>query len=148
VIPLTLVHLVIPFPYPQLYEDDSEEDWSNEEAMLTNEFKNYKRNYYRNKFKREAQGQLLEELGHHYVNALQWVLDYYYRGVQSWDWYYPFHYAPFISDLKNIEQVQIDFQLGTPFLPFQQVSTQNWRSAALAHFNLFIKPKILRMLCP
>jgi len=92
--------------------------------MLTNEFKNYKRNYYRNKFKREAQGQLLEELGHHYVNALQWVLDYYYRGVQSWDWYYPFHYAPFISDLKNIEQVQIDFQLGTPFLPFQVGETK------------------------
>ncbi|XP_039227634.1 5'-3' exoribonuclease 1 isoform X2 [Drosophila yakuba] len=105
----------------KLYEDDSEEDWSDEEAVLMNEFKNYKRNFYRNKFKRDPQGELIEELGHHYVNALQWVLDYYYRGVQSWDWYYPFHYAPFISDLRNIEQVQIDFQMGTPFLPFQQL---------------------------
>ncbi|KAI8034695.1 hypothetical protein M5D96_012518 [Drosophila gunungcola] len=106
----------------KLYEDDSEEDWSDEAAGLMHEFQNYKRNYYRNKFKSDVQhSQLIEELGHHYVNALQWVLDYYYRGVQSWDWYYPFHYAPFISDLKNIEQVQINFQLGTPFLPFQQL---------------------------
>ncbi|XP_017064851.1 5'-3' exoribonuclease 1 [Drosophila eugracilis] len=104
-----------------LYEDDSDENGSDEEAILASEFKNYKRNYYRNKFKRESQSQLIEELGHHYVNALQWILDYYYRGVQSWDWYYPFHYAPFISDLKNIEQVQITFQLGKPFLPFQQL---------------------------
>ncbi|XP_037723371.1 5'-3' exoribonuclease 1-like isoform X2 [Drosophila subpulchrella] len=128
----------------KLYEDDSEEDWSNEEAMLTNEFKNYKRNYYRNKFKREAQGQLLEELGHHYVNALQWVLDYYYRGVQSWDWYYPFHYAPFISDLKNIEQVQIDFQLGTPFLPFQQLlavlPAASCKLLPLAYHDLMLLP--------
>ncbi|XP_016949541.1 5'-3' exoribonuclease 1 isoform X2 [Drosophila biarmipes] len=128
----------------KLYEDDSEEDWSNEEAALMNEFKNYKRNYYRNKFKREAQGQLLEELGHHYVNALQWILDYYYRGVQSWDWYYPFHYAPFISDLKNIEQVQIDFQLGTPFLPFQQLlavlPAASCKLLPLAYHDLMLLP--------
>ncbi|XP_017029201.1 5'-3' exoribonuclease 1 isoform X2 [Drosophila kikkawai] len=107
----------------RLYDDDdSEEDWSDEATALLHEFQNYKRNYYRNKFKSETQGQqLIKDLGHHYVNALQWVLDYYYRGVQSWDWYYPYHYAPFISDLKNIEQVSIDFQLGTPFLPFQQL---------------------------
>ncbi|XP_032580965.1 5'-3' exoribonuclease 1 [Drosophila sechellia] len=103
-----------------LYDDDSEEDCS-DEAVLLKEFENYKRNFYRNKFKRDPQSDLLEELGHHYVNALQWVLDYYYRGVQSWDWYYPFHYSPFISDLKNIEQVEIAFHLGTPFLPFQQL---------------------------
>ncbi|XP_016995150.3 5'-3' exoribonuclease 1 [Drosophila takahashii] len=128
----------------KLYEDDSEEDWSDEEAALMGEFKNYKRNYYRNKFKREAQGQLLDELGHHYVNALQWVLDYYYRGVQSWDWYYPFHYAPFISDLKNIEQVQIDFQLGTPFLPFQQLlavlPAASCKLLPVAYHDLMLQP--------
>lgn len=56
-----------------------------------------------------------------YITALQWILDYYYRGVQSWDWYYPHHYAPFISDLKDFQDHEIKFNLGKPFLPFQQV---------------------------
>lgn len=67
-------------------------------------------------------GDLIEELSYQYITALQWVLDYYYRGVQSWDWYYPYHYAPFISDLTNIKDIKVKFQLGEPFLPFQQVS--------------------------
>ncbi|KAH8408891.1 hypothetical protein KR009_003363, partial [Drosophila setifemur] len=107
----------------KMYEDDSDEleDLADEAAGLKQEFQNYKRNYYRNKFKDEPQADIIEVLGHHYVTALQWILDYYYRGVQSWDWYYPFHYAPFISDLRNVEQVKVGFQLGTPFLPFQQL---------------------------
>ena len=35
-----------------------------------------------------------------YIEGLQWVLYYYYRGAQHWRWYYPFHYAPMISDIE------------------------------------------------
>lgn len=27
-----------------------------------------------------------------YIQALQWILFYYYRGVPSWSWFYEFHY--------------------------------------------------------
>jgi 5'-3' exoribonuclease 2 len=42
----------------------------------------------------------------------------------SWKWYYPFHYAPFASDLRNIERFEKDvkaFDLSTPFNPVEQL---------------------------
>jgi len=36
-----------------------------------------------------------------YLEGLQWVLYYYYKGCTHWRWYYPFHYSPMISDLGS-----------------------------------------------
>jgi 5'-3' exoribonuclease 2 len=35
--------------------------------------------------------------------------------------YFPFHYAPFASDLVNIDDFSIDFELGQPFTPLEQL---------------------------
>uniref|UniRef100_A0A8C0UZ62 5'-3' exoribonuclease 1 n=1 Tax=Cyanistes caeruleus TaxID=156563 RepID=A0A8C0UZ62_CYACU len=56
-----------------------------------------------------------------YVQAIQWILHYYYHGVQSWSWYYPYHYAPYLSDIHNISELKIKFELGKPFMPFEQL---------------------------
>ncbi|KAL4425618.1 hypothetical protein ABPG75_009634 [Micractinium tetrahymenae] len=56
-----------------------------------------------------------------YIQGLHWVLEYYYRGVASWNWYYPFHYAPMASDLSNLTVIPVSFSLGKPFLPYEQL---------------------------
>uniref|UniRef100_A0AAY4CDY5 5'-3' exoribonuclease n=1 Tax=Denticeps clupeoides TaxID=299321 RepID=A0AAY4CDY5_9TELE len=43
-------------------------------------------------------------------------------GCASWKWYFPFHYAPFASDFKDIKNMFTDFEKGTkPFMPLEQL---------------------------
>jgi len=91
----------------------------------------FKNRYYLEKFgitppakgKNEEESEVKNALCREYLRGLSWVLKYYYGGVASWGWYYPFHYAPLASDLlptknpKNLDK----FEIGKPFLPFEQL---------------------------
>jgi 5'-3' exoribonuclease 2 len=88
--------------------------------------KGWKDRYYSDKCKADdvANHGGREHLFRSYIMGLCWVMKYYYEGVPSWKWYYPFHYAPFASDLRNIERFQNDvkkFELSTPFNPVEQL---------------------------
>ncbi|XP_052894626.1 5'-3' exoribonuclease 1 [Anopheles moucheti] len=98
------------------------DDIENDPELFEKEFQSYKRNYYMTKmgyadFTEEVRAEQTEC----YIRALQWTLHYYYRGVVSWSWYYPHHYAPFISDVDNFADLKLEYETARPFLPFQQL---------------------------
>merc|ERR1719291_716889 len=87
----------------------------------------WKQRYYFEKFKVKQDDlvDFLQRIRKAYIEGLCWVLVYYYQGCQSWTWFYPYHYAPFASDLIGCSTLKCGnpsyFSFGTPFLPFQQL---------------------------
>ncbi|KAF2357382.1 putative 5-3 exonuclease [Trinorchestia longiramus] len=112
---------------PLFLSDDEEDEDDDEEEELDNiaeEFRQHKRNYYMEKMgyeDHEKFADICHEQAINYVRGLQWILHYYYNGIQSWSWYYPFHYAPYISDIKNFANSPVEFEMGKPFMPFEQL---------------------------
>nr|XP_010594276.1 5'-3' exoribonuclease 1 isoform X2 [Loxodonta africana] len=101
---------------------DNLEDETEDDDLFETEFRQYKRTYYMTKMGVDVvSDDFLADQAACYVQAIQWILHYYYHGVQSWSWYYPYHYAPFLSDIRNISTLKIHFELGKPFKPFEQL---------------------------
>ncbi|KAJ2053996.1 exonuclease II Exo2, partial [Coemansia sp. S2] len=65
----------------------------------------------------------VEPMCRSYIGSLQWVLQYYYRGCQSWSWFYPYHYAPCISDIcANLSAYKVEkFVNDEPYTPYEQL---------------------------
>ncbi|XP_017777725.1 PREDICTED: 5'-3' exoribonuclease 1 [Nicrophorus vespilloides] len=108
----------------ELEEEDITESsvMSEEEDLFDMEFRQHKEGYYLNKLAYEkVTPDVMRSQAEGYVIAVQWNLNYYYNGVCSWGWYYPHHYSPFISDIKDFKDLKIEFDLGKPFQPYEQL---------------------------
>lgn len=82
----------------------------------------YKERYYGLKFHiSDSDTDAVHNIVEHYVRGLCWVLKYYYQGCVSWGWYYPYHYAPLASDFKDLDMMDIEFELGSPLRPYEQL---------------------------
>jgi 5'-3' exonuclease len=82
----------------------------------------WKERYYSEKFGPDGlKPAFTVKLCQSYIEGLSWVMAYYYSGVVSWPWYYPYHYAPFASDLMNTDSMKIEFCLGAPLSPLAQL---------------------------
>lgn len=102
-------------------DDDNDDKVRNWEA-------GYRDRYYKNKFgvtTPEEINEIRKQVVRSYLEGISWVLLYYYQGCPSWQWYFPFHYAPFAADFTDLREIVgeegIKFELGEPFNPYEQL---------------------------
>jgi len=105
-------------------KDDDEEEEPKDDIRLWEA--GWKGRYYQNKFQLsendEGYDDFRKKVADAYVEGLCWVLLYYYQGCPSWKWFYPYHYAPFASDFRDLASLPNSFEHGTqPFKPLEQL---------------------------
>ena len=66
-----------------------------------------KSRYYRDCFKLpiDQQAERIQTCVREYLEGIQWVMDYYYQGCGDWGWFFPHHYAPMLSDFKDLSGI-------------------------------------------
>ncbi|KAL6856450.1 exonuclease N-terminus domain-containing protein [Trichoderma novae-zelandiae] len=92
--------------------------------LYQQKYQGWKTKYYLQKFEEWPQDKYEEELKNlceNYVQGLQWVLYYYYKGIASWPWFYKYHYAPLPSDVVKGVGADLNFKKGQPFKPYEQL---------------------------
>lgn len=97
--------------------------------LYNEKFVNFKDGYYKDKLHFSIKdADKMTEFTRHYLEGLQWVLFYYYKGCRSWNWFYKYHYAPRISDIaigiKDMiekDELIVKFDQAKPFRPFEQL---------------------------
>ncbi|KAI1259351.1 exoribonuclease 1 [Xylariaceae sp. FL1019] len=120
---LALLRVVKRYDNAQITDTSAEEAQANYQLKYKEQLLEWKAKYYDGKFHWAPEEQVTEltKLCQNYVQGLQWVLYYYYRGVASWPWFYQYHYSPMTSDITKGLGADLNFKLGQPFRPFEQL---------------------------
>lgn len=107
----------------------TEELMKDAKDLYDEKFIHSKDKYYKDKLKFSLHDTgKMTEFTRHYLEGLQWVLYYYYKGCPSWNWYFKYHYSPRISDITigiddmlDKDETNVPFDLAKPFKPFEQL---------------------------
>ena len=95
---LALLRVIKRYDNAKVVDVSAEEAQEKMQQRYDEKFQGWKNKYYKSKFEWGIENEVeLQKLSENYVQGLQWVLFYYYRGVASWSWFYGFHYSPMIS---------------------------------------------------
>lgn len=106
-------------------EEEEEDPQANDEVRLWES--GFKDRYYESKFDVSGENlQFRSSVALQYIKGLCWVLKYYYQGCASWNWYFPYHYAPFASDFVNIGGLSTKFEKGTKPVRRNYLPKKNW----------------------
>ncbi|KAF7492197.1 5'-3' exoribonuclease 1 [Sarcoptes scabiei] len=101
---------------------DNDDSISDESNASDDEFRATRNYYYQTKLQFENLDEDVAQLSLEYMRGIQWVLHYYYDGCVSWEWFYPYHYAPYVSDLANVStEIEFIFKIGSPLEPLIQL---------------------------
>lgn len=104
---MALLRVIKRYDNAEIVDVTIEEAQAQMDRKYEEKFQNWKNNYYRSKFEWGLDDEeQMRKLTENYVQGLQWVLYYYYRGVASWPWFYGYHYSPMISG-HYLESIQV-----------------------------------------
>lgn len=95
---IALLRVIKRYENAKVVDVTAEELQEQVDKKYEEKFQVWKDKYYRRKFEWGLENKIeMRKLTENYVQGLQWVLFYYYRGVASWPWFYGYHYSPMIS---------------------------------------------------
>ena len=142
----TLVYKGSDDPYDkELFKVDNLQFHIEDDIQLgKDKFEDYRKRYYKHYW--NVEDDEIEEfsynLTYHYLSGLRWVALYYFESCPSWDWYYPYDNAPFVTDIyKHISKINfntIEFSLGKPVEPIIQLLTVLPRQSSYLLPNIFM----------
>ncbi len=86
---------------------------------------NYRFNYY-NYYYGVTPDELedfVKKMVEQYLIGIRWATYYYFQEIPDWNWYYPYEYPPFLSDINKymIKMNDIKFKKGNPITPLEQL---------------------------
>ena len=99
---IALLRVLKQYDRAKIVDVTAEEVQEQMDKKYEEKFQDWKNKYYKNKFEWGLENEKeMRKLTENYVQGLQWVLYYYYRGVASWPWFYGYHYSPMISGMPH-----------------------------------------------
>ena len=84
-------------------EEEEEEDEIKNFTVEDKKITKGQEHYYRSRFGIEntKKDEKFRDIVEKYIEGLEFYARYYFIGLPSWSWYYPYHYTPLLTDVYD-----------------------------------------------